>query len=62
MAGNRKALLNAIGERVVELKGHSEKNIFRDSIVAEALEEIDQIDKNINEIRHKAGEISRVTG
>ena len=62
MARNRRALLNAIGERVVELKGHSEKNIFRDSIVAEALEEIDQIDKNINEIRHKAGEISRVTG
>jgi RNA processing factor Prp31 len=62
MARKRKTLLNTIGERVVELKGQSEKNIFRDSVVVVALEEIDQIDKHINELRHKAGEISRVTG
>lgn len=62
MSKKRKKLLHAIGEQVVELKGHSEKNIFRDSVVAEALEEIEQIDKHINELRHKASEISRVTG
>ena len=62
MARNRKTLLTTIGERVVELKGQSEKSIFRDSVVVEALVKIEQIDKHINELRHKAGEISRVTG
>jgi len=62
MSKKRDALLRTIGERVVELKGHSEKNIFRDSDVSVALEEIEKIDKNINELKYKASEISRVTG
>ncbi len=62
MAKKRDELLKTIGERVVELKGHGEKNIFRDSVVSGALEEIEKIDKNIDDLRHKAGEISRVTG
>jgi ArsR family metal-binding transcriptional regulator len=62
MTKKRQQLLSAIGERVVELKGHGDKNVFRDSAVAEALGEIEQIDKNISELRQKASEISRVTG
>ena len=62
MSRKREALLKTIGERVVELKGHSEKNIFRDSDIEEALEEIEKIDKNINDLKYKASEISRVTG
>jgi ArsR family metal-binding transcriptional regulator len=62
MSKKREALLKTIGERVVELKGHSEKNIFRDADIAGALEEIEKIDKNINDLKHKASEISKVTG
>jgi len=62
MARQRETLLKTIGERVVELKGHAEKNVFRDSVLAEALEEIEKIDKYIDDLRHKASEISRVTG
>ena len=62
MSKKREALLKTIGERVFELKGHSEKNIFRDSDVSVAIEEIEKIDKNINELKYKASEISRVTG
>ena len=62
MAKKREALLKTIGERVVELKGHSEKNIFRDSDIAVALEEIEKIDKDINDLKYKASEISRVSG
>jgi hypothetical protein len=62
MSKKRDVLLKTIGERVVELKGHSEKNIFRDSDIARLLEEIEKIDKNINDLKYKAGEISRVTG
>jgi len=62
MAKKREALLKTIGERVVELKAHSEKNIFRDSDIVVALEEIEKIDKNINDLKYKASEISRVSG
>lgn len=62
MTKKREVLLKTIGERVVELKGHSEKNIFRDSDIAGALEEIEKIDQSINDLKDKASEISRVTG
>ena len=62
MAKKREAHLKTIGERVVALKEHGEKNIFRDSVVVEALDEIGKIDKNIEDLRHKASELSRITG
>jgi len=62
LAKKRQELLVTIGERVVELKGHGDKIVFRDSVVAGALGEIEKIDGNIDELRHKASEISRVTG
>ena len=62
MAKKREVLLKIIGERVIELKGHAEKNIFRDSDIAGALEEIEKLDKNINDLKSKASDISRVTG
>lgn len=62
MAKKRDGLLKTIGERVVELKGHGDKIVFRDSVVSGALEEIEKLDKNIDDLRHKASEISRVTG
>jgi len=62
MSKKREALLKTIGERVVELKGHTEKNVFRDNDIAGAREEIEKIDKNINDLKYKASEISRVAG
>ncbi len=62
MTKKREVLLKTIGGRVVELKGHSEKNIFRDSDIAGALDEVEKIDKNINDLKGKASEISRTTG
>jgi len=61
MARKRHELLVTIGERVVELKAHGDKIVFLDSAVAGALAEIEKIDGNIVELRHKASEISRVT-
>jgi 4-hydroxy-3-methylbut-2-en-1-yl diphosphate synthase IspG/GcpE len=54
--------MQAIGQRVIELKGHSDKNIFKDSVIVEATAEIEKLDKNIDELKQKAAEISRVTG
>jgi hypothetical protein len=62
MTRKRDALLKTIGEQVVAMKDRQEKSIFRDSVVSGALEEIEKIDKNIEDLRQKAGEISRVTG
>ena len=62
MAKKREEHLKTIGERVVAIKEHGEKSVFRDSVVVEALDEIEKIDKNIDDLRHKASELGRVTG
>ena len=62
MTKKRETLLRTIGEQVVAMKDHPEKNVFKDSIVVVALQEIEKIDKNIEDLKQKAGEISRVTG
>jgi hypothetical protein len=62
MTRKRQELLVTIGERVVGLKAHGDKNVFLDSAVAGALAEIEKLDGNISELRQKASEISRVTG
>ena len=62
MTKKREALLRAIGEQVVAMKDHPEKSVFKDSVVADAIQEIEKIDRNIEDLKKKAGEISRVTG
>lgn len=57
----RRELLISIGERVMELKGHHDKNILRDSVVSSAVGEIEKLDTQINEIKTKVSEIGRVT-
>lgn len=61
MAKTRGELLKTIGERVMELKDHKEKNILKDSVVAEAVSELDKLEKSINDLKTKASEIGRVT-
>ena len=61
MDKTRDELLKKIGERVVELKDQTEKNILRDSVVTEAIAEIGKIDKNMEETKNKVSEIGRVT-
>jgi uncharacterized protein YaaW (UPF0174 family) len=56
----REEMLRKIGERIMELKGHEEKNILRDSVIAEAVNEIEKLEKNIRDLKSKAGEIGRV--
>lgn len=61
MNKTREKLLKKIGERVMELKGHDDKNIFRDTTIAEALGEIEKLEKNMEETRAKVSDIGRVT-
>lgn len=61
LARSRGELLKRIGERVMELKNHQDKNILKDSVVAEAVAEIDNLEKTIDDFKTKVSEIGRVT-
>jgi len=61
MKKKRDELLKTIGQRVYELKGHSEKSILKDNIVADALDELDNINSEIESTKKKASEISSST-
>ena len=56
----KETLMRTIGQRVLELKDHPDRQILRDSIVADALAEIEKITVEIEETREKASVISRV--
>lgn len=60
MEKKKEELLKTIGRRVYELKGNLDKNILKDRMVLEALEEIDTIEKNIDELKLKVSEMSSV--
>lgn len=55
---NREDLMKTIGERMLELKDHSEKSILKDRVIADAMGEIDTINREIEEIKKQASEIS----
>jgi len=59
---NRKKdeILIKIGQRVVDLRDNTERNILKDRVIAESLIEIEGLDKSIGELKEKASEISRV--
>lgn len=57
----RRELLMTIGERVIDLKSHHDKNILRDSVVSAAVAEIEKLDRQIDDIKTKVSEIGRVT-
>ena len=60
MAKTREEMLRKIGERVVDLKGNEEKNILKDSVVAEAIREIEKLDKNMDDLKDRVSDIGRV--
>ena len=60
MKNTREELLKKIGERVMDLRGQYDKNILRDTVIAEALSEIEKLEKSMNETRAKVSDIGRV--
>jgi vacuolar-type H+-ATPase subunit I/STV1 len=61
IARTRDDLLKRIGGRIMELKSHEDKNIFKDTVVAEAISEIEKIDKSLEETRSRISDMGRVT-
>jgi hypothetical protein len=55
-------LLKTIGRRLLELKEQSDRDIMKDRAIAEAVAEIEKISDEIETIRKKASEISKIEG
>lgn len=53
-------LMKTIGKRLIELKEYPDRQILKDSIIAEALAEIEKITTEIDLTRKKASDISRI--
>jgi len=60
MNKKRDELLKKIGQRVYELKVHTDKNILKDKVVSEAIVEIEKVEKDIEELNQKVSEIGKV--
>lgn len=60
MERRRQELFRTIGERIYEVKGNPEKNVFRDKVIVDAMEDIEKMDKDMEELKEKASEIHSV--
>jgi hypothetical protein len=58
MEKKRDELIKTIGLRVYELKGYPDRQILKDRVIIEALNEIEKINNEINETKKKASELS----
>jgi hypothetical protein len=60
MEKEKDALLKTIGQRVHEMKAGTDRNILKDSIIADAMQEIERLNTEIESTKKKASEISRI--
>lgn len=59
---DRAEKLRLIGERVFELREQHDKNILKDKVIAGSINEIEKLDSEIEDIKKKVSEISKVEG
>jgi len=60
MEKEKDALLKTIGQRVNEMKAGPDRNILKDSVIADAMQEIERLTSEIESTKKKASEISRI--
>lgn len=56
----RAEMLKTIGERVFALKNNIEKHIMNDQEIVSVMNELEKLDAEIEDLKKKASEISRV--
>jgi hypothetical protein len=59
MEKQKDALLKTIGQRVHEMSAGPDRNILKDSIIADAMREIERLNSEIESTKKKASDISR---
>ncbi|HTR44126.1 MAG TPA: hypothetical protein VMH06_00340 [Thermodesulfovibrionales bacterium] len=60
MEKKRAALLTAVGERLYGMRNGPDKNVLRDPDVLRTLKQIEDLDAEMEDLRKKASEISRL--
>ncbi len=60
MEKKKEALMKTIGERVFELREGPEKQLLGDPAILEALNNLERLSAEIEEMRKKASEIGRI--
>jgi len=60
MEKEKDALLKTIGQRVHEMKAGPDRNILKDSVIADAMQQIERLNNEIESTQKKASEISRI--
>lgn len=60
MEKKRDAILKAIGERVLELKDKSERQIFKDPSLIQLIDQLKKIDNEMENIRDKVLELNKI--
>jgi seryl-tRNA synthetase len=58
MEKKRDELVKKIGQRVMEMREHAERQVLKDSVIMDTMNQIEKIDQEIEETRKKASEIS----
>jgi hypothetical protein len=59
MEKQKDALLKTIGQRVHEMRAGPDRNILKDGIIADAMQEIERLNSEIESTKKKASDISR---
>lgn len=57
---DRAEKMRLVGERVFELRNNSEKNVFKDKAITEAIVELEKLDAELDDIKKKASEMSNI--
>ncbi len=60
MEKKKEELLRNIGMRVYDLRGNPERNVLKDKTVIESVEALVQLEKEMEELKRKASEMSSV--
>jgi len=58
MEKKKDVIMKTIGKRIWELKGQPERNVLKDTIIMDALSEIEQINSDIDAAKKKVSDIS----
>jgi hypothetical protein len=58
MEKKREELIGAIGSRVYELRSNPDRNILKDKAVVEAVAAVEKLEKEMEELKQKASEMS----
>lgn len=61
MEKKRDELIGKLGRRVLEMREHADRQVLKDSVIMDTMDEIEKVDREIEQTRKKASEISSTT-